>query len=224
MRFIGTTSKNKFNPGFNSVAPDIFNVLHEIVIVTDGLFYMQNANSYALKILNYDLPEITEQPLKKLFDDQIFGSLLENIKAQLSKSDVAICTDTAITTKQSVKIPINISVATLNQSPLQYVFVCTQIDELQKLYGSFKSQNAELEALNKRFHEQEIAMLNLLEDSHDLSVQLQQEKADVEKKVDERTMQLHAEHARLEASINSLDAGFIILDREINPFIRKLSL
>lgn len=69
-----------------------------------------------------------------------------------------------------------------------------------------------LEKVNSSLSDTQKAMLNILEDAKDLEEQLRVEKAGVEKKVAERTTQLKEEQARLEASINSLNIGFIMTD------------
>ncbi|MEK7096282.1 MAG: PAS domain S-box protein, partial [Patescibacteria group bacterium] len=52
-----------------------------------------------------------------------------------------------------------------------------------------------------------------------LAEDLRQEKAGVEKKVTERTKQLSEERVRLEASINSLNSGFILTDKAQNILV-----
>ncbi len=76
-------------------------------------------------------------------------------------------------------------------------------------------KNIELEGTKK-------AMINLLEDSRELEKQLQDEKTNVEKKVAERTKELQEEQAMLEASIRSINVGFVLTDNQgevltINP-------
>lgn len=66
------------------------------------------------------------------------------------------------------------------------------------------------------FAETQQAMLNLLEDERALEEQLKIEKTSVEKKVVERTRELNDEKIKLEASINSLSVGFIMVDRGHN--------
>ncbi len=204
---------------FDEIAPSIFDALHEMVVVTDDSFVTQTVNQYTCDTTGYTQSDLANEPLKKLFDSEQFDPLLINIRAQLAGNDVARLSDTNILTKDGQKLPVIVSVATLADTTTKYVFVCTGTQTLKELYGSAQNQNSELEALNKKFQQQQSAMLNLLEDSRELSEQLQQEKADVEKKVTERTLQLNAEHARLEASVGSLDAGFIILDKDLHPLL-----
>lgn len=73
---------------------------------------------------------------------------------------------------------------------------------------------AELEAKNLQMSKNEVAMLNILEDSKELEKQLATEKESVEQKVVERTRQLSDEQAKLMASISALPRAFVILDKD----------
>lgn len=70
---------------------------------------------------------------------------------------------------------------------------------------SLKKKNTELEAAKS-------AMLNILEDEKHLEEQLKQEKESVERKVVLRTQELVDEKAKLLASINSLNVGYLLCD------------
>jgi two-component system phosphate regulon sensor histidine kinase PhoR len=63
---------------------------------------------------------------------------------------------------------------------------------------------------NKFLQNSRFALTNILEDSNDLQEQLKHEKANVEKKIEIRTRELAEEQARLQASINTLDLGFLM--------------
>jgi PAS domain S-box-containing protein len=56
------------------------------------------------------------------------------------------------------------------------------------------------------------------------SVELAKEKASVERKVVARTKELHEERARLQASIESLSVGFLLVDSKANPVIQNQAL
>jgi|GEM_PF-5538246 len=85
----------------------------------------------------------------------------------------------------------------------------------QKVHSQTKVIEDSLEEANKT----KKAMLNLLEDAKSLETQLKTEKEGVEKKVVERTKELHDEQIKLEASINSLSVGFILVDKNNNIVI-----
>lgn len=103
----------------------------------------------------------------------------------------------------------------------------------------------EIEASNQALERNKLAMLNLLEDARELEEELKREKAGVELKVEERTrdlrektnaleqaqtkisegwMQQQREKARLQASIQALPLGLLILDKEhrVVMFNRRL--
>ncbi|MDB5175564.1 MAG: two-component sensor histidine kinase [Candidatus Saccharibacteria bacterium] len=63
---------------------------------------------------------------------------------------------------------------------------------------------------NKFLQNSRFALTNILEDSNDLQEQLKHEKANVEKKIEVRTRELAEEQARLQASIDTLDLGFLM--------------
>lgn len=80
---------------------------------------------------------------------------------------------------------------------------------------------------NKLLNDGRAALANVLEDEQQLREELQLAKESVELKVKQRTAQLHEEHARLRATIESLPVGLVILDDELkqvrcNRVITKL--
>jgi PAS domain S-box-containing protein len=72
----------------------------------------------------------------------------------------------------------------------------------------------ELASSNKDLEKTKSAMLNLLKDARKLEIKIEEEKSSVEKKVIERTRELKEEQARLIASINSLNFGFIVANAD----------
>jgi signal transduction histidine kinase len=76
-------------------------------------------------------------------------------------------------------------------------------EELHKNFRQIAENNHTLERTKR-------AMLNLLEDAKMLEEELKKEKVSVEKKIIARTDELREEQARLNASINSLESGFLI--------------
>lgn len=69
---------------------------------------------------------------------------------------------------------------------------------------------------NRKLEETKKALLNVLEDAKHLEETLKQEKANVERKVIESTRELNEEQGRLQASINSLNIGLIMVDTDCN--------
>lgn len=91
----------------------------------------------------------------------------------------------------------------------KFVDRAVELEESQRILEekttNLKVQNQELENIKQ-------AMLNLLEDSQELQVELKKEKESVERKVEERTRELKKEEARLVSSIESLPLGYILTD------------
>jgi two-component system, OmpR family, phosphate regulon sensor histidine kinase PhoR len=69
-----------------------------------------------------------------------------------------------------------------------------------------------------------IFVIQNLTDLKRKSVELAREKASVERKVLERTKELHEERARLSASIESLSLGFLLVDPQARPVIQNRAL
>jgi signal transduction histidine kinase len=79
----------------------------------------------------------------------------------------------------------------------------------------------EMSEKNMAMSRNEIAMLNILEDSKELEKQLEEEKKSVEAKVERRTKELSEEQAKLMASISALPRAFLILDKDSNILIHN---
>lgn len=69
-----------------------------------------------------------------------------------------------------------------------------------------------LKEKNEALDKNKSAMLNILEDDRLLEEALKTEKANVEKKVEERTLELSRTKARLDSSIQNLPVGFLMID------------
>ncbi|OGC69599.1 hypothetical protein A2415_03430 [candidate division WWE3 bacterium RIFOXYC1_FULL_39_7] len=92
-----------------------------------------------------------------------------------------------------------------------------EVELLMKLNEKTMRERAEMYAKqNSVLEETKIGMLNLLEDAKELEEALQEEKKNVELKVEERTKELNEEKARLISSINSFPSGFVVTDEDGN--------
>ncbi len=201
-----------FSLDFSVLAADIFDTLNEGIFITDTDFKIQMVNRYGLILSGYDNETLNQNDVEKLFEKTNYESIEKSFKEQLSLSKTATIDDIYMISKSNARVAINLSVARLEGAVPAYVFVVTDISKVKQFTYRDKKTNLELEAANTNYRDQQQAMLNLLEDSRILSEQLQQEKEGVEKKVAERTMEVRIERSRLQASINSLDIGFIIID------------
>jgi signal transduction histidine kinase len=95
-----------------------------------------------------------------------------------------------------------------------YVFMLRDVTDLRQSNDKAETQAAHLAETNKQLTDSKRAMLNLLEDARDLEAQLKREKASVEQKVRDQTREIQAAGVRLEASINSINVGFIMTDAQ----------
>jgi signal transduction histidine kinase len=88
----------------------------------------------------------------------------------------------------------------------------SQIKEKQKIEKEMISTMEVLKSEKTKQTKIRSAMLNLLEDGEELEKQLAAEKAGVEKKVVERTLELSNTKAKLDSSIENLPLGFLMID------------
>ncbi len=203
-----------FSIDFSAVSNEIFDALGEAVFITDASYLIQMANTQATLMTSYGESMLKNQSVMSLFDPGVFETIRTAIVTELPAGKLAKIDDIHVIGKSGIQTAVNVTVSRLEGSTPAYLFAIIDITEQKQYYAAEQSRNKELEAVNKNFRDQQQAMLNLLEDSRDLSELLQQEKAGVEQKVTERTAEVRAERARLEASINSLDIGFVIVDKD----------
>lgn len=85
---------------------------------------------------------------------------------------------------------------------------------INSMLESLEQTGRDLQARNADLESSKAAMLNILEDERDLEDALKREKEGIERKVAERTVELEGEKARLLASINSLNMGYVLTDTE----------
>ena len=101
---------------------------------------------------------------------------------------------------------------------------------LQQSYAAMDQQVAEkttelskkiteLDKTNSTIKKTGLAMMNILEDEKDLEIALKKEKESVEKKVEQRTLELSNTKAKLSASIENLPLGFLMSDIEENLIV-----
>lgn len=100
-------------------------------------------------------------------------------------------------------------------------------DRVKEKTTELSKKLEELAGLNVTLGQNEKAMVNLLEDANLLEKQLEAEKAGVEKKVEERTLELTNTKTKLDSSIENLPLGFVMVDihEELvisNPLASKL--
>lgn len=79
-----------------------------------------------------------------------------------------------------------------------------------ELTTQLEKQVKEVERSNSILQKSKKALINVLEDTNELQQQLTREKSNIEKKIDQRTKELRQEQARLHASIERLNLGFLL--------------
>lgn len=102
-----------------------------------------------------------------------------------------------------------------------------ELAENKRLAAHLSEALADTQKHYSQLQDTQAAMINLLEDAKELQQQLEQEKVNVERVIEERTSELHVEQARLRASINSMDSGFLMTLRDgtviaYNPALARL--
>lgn len=200
-----------FSVDLSSNADEILNTLSEAVIVTSPSFKILSINEYSKELLGYGDDELIGRPLIRLFDPKQFRSIINRVKHAPADGSSSVFNEIEIAGAQGMSY-VNIAISELKADAQVYVFVMTNVTEMKRFVDSETVRNGELEAANQAFSEQQRAIMNLLEDSQDLGEQLRLEKLDVEKKVELRTLEVQAERTRLEASINSLNIGILVID------------
>lgn len=85
---------------------------------------------------------------------------------------------------------------------------------INMMLESLEQTGKDLQARNADLESSKAAMLNILEDERVLEDALKHEKEGIERKVLDRTRELEGEKARLLASINSLNVGYVLTDTE----------
>jgi PAS domain S-box-containing protein len=201
-----------FAVDFSQSGDDILNALSEAVIITDAFFTIKSINSFGLKLSGYHRRDLVGSSLWQLFSDSEQSVIQKTVGDDIPFDEQIKIEDTKLLMKNSTSVDVSVSITRVVRSAPLFLFTIGDISEAKRFYDVEQAHTTELEKSNQAFSNQQRAMMNLLEDSRDLSEQLVNEKAGVERKVEQRTAEVKAERLRLEASINSLNVGFIIID------------
>ncbi len=178
-----------FNPA--TLATNILETMRESVLALDVNYTIQYTNRRAEELL-------------QVKDSELLGTSFKNLFASLEKNEELLTSmgeksfteskETKIIARDGTYIPVSLSAAQFMNDMGQvsgYIVAITDITALANKVEEVNAQNKQLEQLDH---------------------QLREEKAGVEKKVKERTAQLEEVRARLLASINSLELGFVMTD------------
>lgn len=169
----------------SKISNNILETMTESVVVTSLDFQLQYLNKNGMALLGASDPaDSVEQSLKDFMDIDDFTQIKEFTRQNKSIKENKKFSSLKIVPKgTSESVPVEISLSNVSfegKKSVGYVFVISDVSELQVAYAKLAEQEQK-----------------------------------VEKQVQERTKQLYAEHAKLEASISGLPIGFIMLDENM---------
>ncbi|HEX7259987.1 MAG TPA: histidine kinase N-terminal 7TM domain-containing protein, partial [Candidatus Saccharimonadia bacterium] len=186
------------------VASNILAGMNEVVLILNRNHRIEYINERTSNILGYPMSTLLGAKIETLFTDDRQMKDFKNIAlspsadTKFQNTNVDIKT---VTGGHKSMLASSAQVVDPDTGEPAYILVMTDLSQVQRVV---------LE--NKNLADTKLAMINALEDARLLEEELKNEKANVEKKVVERTHQLAEEQARLNASINSLQVGFMIIN------------
>jgi len=225
-----TSSKKLMDEGFMDLLESMF----LIGLVLDVSGNVQYVNPHFLRITGYKKEEIIG---KNWFDLFIPIKKIDTVKKTfeiITKEKYKMRSENPILAKDGSEIVIewhNSPYMDAKGKVIGSVSIGVDITgriEIEKMLKTTEENSRlhakKLEEQNQILNDTKKGMLNLLDDSNRLHEELQKEKKSVERKVIERTTELNAEKARLEAAINSVPSGFLVTDKKGDVLIKNASL
>jgi signal transduction histidine kinase len=197
---IGIIRFNAFRLSPSILAQNILDTMRESVVVTNSQLEIEFMNAEAEKLFNLELEKAGKSDFSRYLSGSDKHSLLNQLQHLENKphSDAIEAIDN-LTLANTGHAQVNLRIlasGVLNRGKLEgYLFAISDVTELTQTNN---------------------ALAQALAESKELESQVEREKASVERKVELRTIQLRDERARLEASIDSLDAGFLMTDDKNN--------
>jgi PAS domain S-box-containing protein len=186
------------------IAPIVFETMNEATIVTTPTYKIKFTNNAFSRLFAYNKNLLIGQDLQKIFQTtQIYQQVIHELLAPLQQKTTTQIQEAEVITQNGSIIPVSISATKINndsQNIKGYILIISSIKKIKEYSHQIEETIHELEQKNKSL---EI-----------LHAELEKEKQTIEQKVRERTKDLHAEHAKLQASINNLQLGFIMTDKE----------
>jgi signal transduction histidine kinase len=183
--------------------------LQDAIIVTDPAYKVVYTNLSARQLL----PSLEDQMIGQSITQIYRGGLAQYQAAweeQLARPLAASVTNVQLGDDRR-HVTEDLRVSRLH-GDLGLAFILRDVTALKQSNDTAQAQTARLEETNKQLTDSKRAMLNLLEDARDLETQLKRQKSGVEHKVQEQTHEIQSAQVRLEASINSINVGFIMTD------------
>ena len=189
-----------FNPA--TVANNILQTMQEAVVVVNGSFVIEYANTRAEELLGEAKEGLLGTSLGVYFPRN-FSHMKRRVFMPLEERGFAHLEKTYLVSAAGREIPISCSVTKVETAEVNlksYIVVFSDITQLEYSLTTLKEKVSEIARQN---HELE-----------GLGAILQKEKKSVERKVLERTRELEEKQAELLASINSVQVGFIMVDAQ----------
>jgi len=211
---IGITRYGSFTVGIDEIAETVLSTMADGVIVTDSNYRVVYSNNKSGELLNGRGDSLLGSDLTVAY-----GKSLEisrpKWEADLKVQGTANVEDLEIGSTEN-PVTVNLQVTLLKAAQPGYIFVFNDVSELKRASDDVKKQSVNLEISNKAYQQSQVAMLNLLEDSRELETELKREKAGIEKKITERTIELQTERESLEAIINGVDFGIYMIGPDLH--------
>jgi PAS domain S-box-containing protein len=184
-----------FNPA--TVATNILDTMQEAIVVVNKDFVVEFTNNRADSLFGFGKEGLVGSFIQPLFIDQN-QIIQKKLLIPLSQHKIALLEEASITTAQGQRIPVSVTASPFLDEAGQssgYIMAITDITVLEQKVEQIREQKNALTVLSE---------------------QLRIEKASVERKVVERTQEVVEGRARLLASINSLELGFIMTDSKLS--------
>lgn len=205
-----------------------------VVIITNDTHKVIFVNDYLLKLTGYAEDEVLNKDICDIFGITSEKNKFTTYLAAIMEADSIDTISVSLKTKSGGHIDVQLSSIIYKDEKngkLGVFSLGTDISEklrLQKLAEStdkaYKIKAQQLEEKNKFLEDTTKAMLNVLEDAKGLEEAIENEKDSVEQKVNERTVELREEQARLVSSINGIPSGVILLDNDSNVVLTNSNL
>jgi PAS domain S-box-containing protein len=211
---IGIIKYGSFSVNPADIAGTVLGNMADGVVVTDLEYLVLYSNQRAVELVGSGGKDIMGQHVDALGLKHPGNNQYE--WEQLFK-DQSVAEIPGFEIKQGDKVmTLDLTVTKLQTEQHGYVIMIVDVTDKKRYNDSIAAQAKELVASNKAFGNSQVAMLNLLEDARELETQLKREKAGVEQKIAERTIELQAERESLKAIINGVDFGIYMLGPDLH--------
>jgi PAS domain S-box-containing protein len=191
-----------FNPA--TVASNILGTMQEAVLVINPDYTIDYGNQKAVDIFGLSSEQLIGTPLHALCPHYSYESIEKNLLKPLLSRPFATLSQITIGNHTHHLVPASLSAATLyddENAITGYVLAITDISTLDKSLESLKDNVALIKRKNLQLEK--------------LDTRLRNEKDGITHTVEKRTQQVKEEHAKLVASIDSLNLGYIMVDPQL---------